>query len=236
MAGLLAAAGLGASLLVMGCGSSTPKESARVQINVPIDGGAIRSKRITVRGTVTPANASVRILGQPAQVQDNVFSSSVGLHPGVNHIDVVATGPDIDPMSTAITVIRRRARKTRIVAPPSGQGGQTAVSLDRFQSGQDPGEDFPATFCTSGSAELYCWTPNDGFTLSLPRDGSPSRVRADDGANRGFAPSEYPELPLGRTAVLGSFSCTNSRSGLTCRNPAGHGWSLPRYRGLPSYF
>jgi hypothetical protein len=236
MAGALAAGALGVSVLGLGCGSSEPRKSARVQVNVPVDGSTIRSKRITVRGTVTPANASVRILGQQAQVQDNVFSSSVGLDPGENHIDVVATGPDIDPTSTAITVIRKKARKTRVLPPRSDQQGQTAVSLDRFQSGQDPGEDSPAAVCTSGSAELYCWTPNDGFTLSLPSDGSPSRVRGDEGANRGFAPGEYPELPFGRTAVLGSFRCSNSRSGLTCRNPAGNGWSLPRYHGLPSYF
>jgi hypothetical protein len=48
---------------------------------------------------------------------------------------------------------------------------------------------------------------------------------AAEAENRGYQPPY---------AALGFGECRNS--GLTCTNTSGHGWTLPRYRGLPAYF
>jgi hypothetical protein len=38
------------------------------------------------------------------------------------------------------------------------------------------------------------------------------------------------ELPYGKTRHFGPFTCTSRVSGLTCRNPAGHGFTVSRQR------
>src|SRR5439155_13350972 len=89
-----AATGVALVFSVAGCGSSSKdNSSARVQVTAPADGSVVRAQRVTIRGTVSPDNAAVQVLGQPAQVNSSVFSSSVSLHSGANHIDVVATAP-----------------------------------------------------------------------------------------------------------------------------------------------
>jgi hypothetical protein len=98
----LLAVGLGA------CGGDEKDSPARVQVTSPSDGATVRANRITVRGTVSPADAAVQVLGRPAQVSNSLFSSSVSLRPGTNDIDVVATAPGTDPTTTAVTVVRSR--------------------------------------------------------------------------------------------------------------------------------
>jgi hypothetical protein len=82
---------------------------------------------------------------------------------------------------------------------------------------------------------LRCWTPNDGFTLGLSRYGAAFRVRADAAFNRGRQPA-YPAIGVGDRWASGGFDCVSRKSGLTCTNAERHGWTLPRYRGLPAYF
>ena len=121
------AAGLMLATGVTGCGSSSNKGTpAHVEVTAPVDGSAVRAGRITVRGTVSPSNAAVRVLGQSAQVDNNVFSSSVSLHPGANNIDVVATAPGVSPSTTAITVIRSRTA-TRQPPPPGGSPARSGA-------------------------------------------------------------------------------------------------------------
>src|SRR4051794_3416430 len=76
-----------------GCGSSHKTASSNVilQVSAPQDGASMNTDRITVRGTVTPADATVQVLGKPAQVGNGVFVGSVALHPGSNAIDIVGS-------------------------------------------------------------------------------------------------------------------------------------------------
>jgi hypothetical protein len=92
-----------------------------------------------------------------------------------------------------------------------------------------------AAYCRVAAGSLYCWTPNDGYTFVMG-DGAPRRVRADEAANKGLAPSGYPLLPYGGTQAVGSFTCTSRNDGLDCRSQTGYTWHLPRYKGLPDAY
>jgi hypothetical protein len=90
---------------------------------------------------------------------------------------------------------------------------------------------------------LYCWTPNDGFTLWLGASGRPKKSYDIDnkwyhsgsvgllrfGQNY-WANADYQQgTRIGRGSVL--FRCRSRSNGLTCSNRAGHGFWLGRYRG-----
>jgi Glucodextranase, domain B len=133
-----AATGVAVAASVAGCGSSSGNSSgAHVQVTAPVDGSVVGSNRITVRGTVSPADAAVQVLGQPAQVGNNVFSSSVSLHSGANHIDVVATAPGATPTTTAVTVIRSGTGKSTPTpsTSSSGSGGGGGSQAGRAGAG-----------------------------------------------------------------------------------------------------
>jgi hypothetical protein len=143
---------------------------------------------------------------------------------------------------------RRREREKRRQSPrPSAQPAPSATPAPaaaagtqvEFQTGRDPGQTYPAAHCRIGVREpagrtLYCWTPNDGYTLQLDSNGS-QRVRADEGANKGRSPASE-ELGIGETRSVLGFRCISQSDGLRCSNEANHGWHLPRYRGLPSFY
>jgi hypothetical protein len=90
---------------------------------------------------------------------------------------------------------------------------------------------------------LYCWTPNDGFTLMLGVSGRPRKSYEVDnrwyystsvgllrfGSNYWANASYQQGLGPGRGRVL--FRCRSRSTGLTCTNRAGHGFWLGRYRG-----
>ena len=72
---------LASAVAMSGCGSSDDEKttSATVQITAPADGSSVGKDRVTVRGTVSPSDASVQIVGQTAQVGNGVFTGSVPL-------------------------------------------------------------------------------------------------------------------------------------------------------------
>lgn len=82
-----------------------------------------------------------------------------------------------------------------------------------------------------GAPYLICWTPNDGFTVSMSPRGRSSK--SYDRSNRGHHdPAPGRVLRLGRSMTLaGGYRCTSRRTGLTCRNRAGRGWWLGRFTG-----
>jgi Glucodextranase, domain B len=125
-----------------GCGSSEGGDGqVTVRVVAPEDGATVHARRVTVRGTVHPATATVEILGQPAQSAGGVFTASVRLHGGDNRIDVVATDSGSQPATTAITVTRPKTASRRAAAnaggsPSSGAGsGSTAASTGERSCG-----------------------------------------------------------------------------------------------------
>lgn len=126
----------------------------------------------------------------------------------------------------------RRERRPVSPAPSTGASGGPGGAI--FNTGRDPGQSTAAAFCRAVPAELRCWTPNDGFTLVLDENGA-RRDRAAEPSNRGYEPSSE-KLVAGQTWQRHGFVCESTIRALTCSNAGGSGFTLPRYRGLPSYF
>ncbi|MDA0182968.1 PASTA domain-containing protein [Solirubrobacter phytolaccae] len=100
---------LTAGLLVSACGEAPkPAANARVtlKLSLPDDGGMVRDERVVVRGTVSPADASVRVGGEDAEVDGGEFSKEVALAPGGNVIDISASSPGRRPATDAVRVTR----------------------------------------------------------------------------------------------------------------------------------
>jgi Glucodextranase, domain B/PASTA domain len=104
-----------AAALVGGCGGDDgggePRAARAVlpvalDVRVPADEAVVRAEVIDVRGSVEPASARVRVLGEPAHVRDGSFSAAVPLRPGANVIDVIATARGREPAMTAVRVVR----------------------------------------------------------------------------------------------------------------------------------
>jgi hypothetical protein len=90
-----------------------------------------------------------------------------------------------------------------------------------------------AAYCGTGhgpgAAQLVCWTPNDGFTVSMTRRGQPKKKYVE--ANRGYHDYVGQVLRFGQSWRSDGFRCKSRRTGLTCRNKRDHGWWLGRFRG-----
>jgi hypothetical protein len=101
-----------ACLAVAGCGGDGDDRAQRVLVPValdvttPADMAVVESETVEVRGTVEPAGANVRVLGEPADVSGGTFSAQVPLQPGANVIDVIATARGRAASMTAIRVTR----------------------------------------------------------------------------------------------------------------------------------
>lgn len=116
-----------------GCGGGTSTSTTTVasqgvviQVTSPSNGATINANTVTIRGTVSPSNATVQIAGQPAAVGNGVFTGSTSLQQGKNSIDVIASAPGKSPGSTTIVVSR------------SGAGGSSASSSGSQGNGGAP--------------------------------------------------------------------------------------------------
>lgn len=158
----------------------------------------------------------------------------------ISALAVIAISRDNPPSSPAPLQTSTQVPKAT-TTPVRPLSTQPVSVFRRFQTGRDEGQELPAAYCQVTTSEdssglLYCWTPNDGFTLGLRLKGTPRRLIGDQGFNRGRTPGSYPRLSFEDSRSGAGFRCTSRRSGLTCRNSQRHGWTLPRYRGLPDYF
>jgi hypothetical protein len=97
---------------VTACGSDGRRSGAsgeravRVTIAGPGDQATTRADTLTVHGQVSPAGASVLVLGQPADVVAGAFTARVPLRPGANVIDLEATAQGRSPALTALRITR----------------------------------------------------------------------------------------------------------------------------------
>jgi PASTA domain/Glucodextranase, domain B len=109
---LFVASCLAAALVAEGCGGDEPRAAPRLkpvtlQVSEPVDSAVVRGDAVNLRGSVEPAGAAVRVLGQPAQVSaGGSFTASVALQPGANVIDVMATAGGREPTMTALRITR----------------------------------------------------------------------------------------------------------------------------------
>jgi hypothetical protein len=95
-----------------GCGgddnerAQRPLTPVRLDVNEPTDMAVVQSNTVEVQGTVEPAGAMVRVLGERADVTAGTFRASVALEPGPNVIDVIATARGRGTAMTAFRVTR----------------------------------------------------------------------------------------------------------------------------------
>ena len=95
-----------------GCGGDDNERAQRALVPVeldvssPADMAGVQSETVEVRGTVEPAGANVRVLGEAADVSGGTWSTQVPLNPGANVIDVIATARGRGSAMTAFRVTR----------------------------------------------------------------------------------------------------------------------------------
>jgi serine/threonine-protein kinase len=154
-----------------------------------------------------------------------------------------STAPKVSRATTAAPAQPTSAPKPRhkktttsqtpppVVTPPPRTAG-----LESFQTGITGGRTVAATYCDVRSSTLYCWTPDDGYTIEIPADGRAQRLRSDKVANTGRTPGGYTTLGIGKTRSGSGFTCTSQVTGLTCMSNVGYGFDLPRDKGLPACF
>jgi Glucodextranase, domain B len=196
---LLAVAGL-LSLVIVACGgskSAADNSSVELQIAAPADGSTLRADRVAVRGTVSPGNATVQILGRSVQVGSGVFAGSVPLHRGANTIDVVASAEGSAPATATITVNRlgpgtRRPKAKRIRArgaPPLSSATDCGGGLTAGARTSCPfAENVRAAYESSGSGILEVYSPTTGQTYRMYcTSGSPHVCTGGNGASVYFS-------------------------------------------------
>jgi hypothetical protein len=218
--------------------ASTPS-NVNVRITAPADGSSMQADRVTVRGTVTPPDATVQIVGQTAQVGNGVFTASVPLRQGSNTIDVVASAEGAAPASRTITVTRpgprprasKRVASRVLRAPPlSGPtncgGGLTAGARTSCPFA----DNVRAEFEQSGSGILDVYSPTTGRTYRMYcTSGTPHVCTGGNGASVYFAsrgvPTTYNTSGCGNGLIVGpNTSCgfaANVRSEYLASGP---GW------------
>jgi hypothetical protein len=183
------------SMGIGGCGGSkkTASSNVTIQITAPQDGDSVKADRVTVRGTVTPPDASVQILGRPAQVGNGVFVGSVQLHTGSNAIDVVASASGAAPATTTITVTRKSGhrRKRQVVkpAPPLASRTDCGNGLTVGPNTSCPfAENVRAAYQSSGSGTLNVYSPTTGQSYRMYcTSGSPHVCTGGHGASVYFS-------------------------------------------------
>jgi hypothetical protein len=105
--GLLLAAACPLALAACGGSSSTAtKPPVRLNVDAPGDGAVVHAGTVEISGRVSPAAASVTVLGRSVTSAGGSFSASVPLQAGDNVIDVMATAPSARPAMTAVRILR----------------------------------------------------------------------------------------------------------------------------------
>ena len=105
---LPALAVLGALLLLAGCGGQTTKAGppVRLSIDSPSDLAVLHDSSVTLTGTVSPPGATVRVEGRAVRVAGGRFSTTIGLDPGTNLVDVMAGRKGSVPAMVALRLRR----------------------------------------------------------------------------------------------------------------------------------
>ena len=101
--------GAACALLLGACGGDKPAKPVapvRLQVTAPQDLGTVRAADVEVRGTVRPSSATVTVRGERAQVSGGVWRAQVGVEPGVNVVDVLASAGRARPAMTAVRIRR----------------------------------------------------------------------------------------------------------------------------------
>jgi heat shock protein HslJ len=239
---ICAAAAVGLfALASSGCGSTTTTRNAadvgavEVAVTAPSSGSVIAADQVMVRGTVTPANATVQVQGEPAAVGNGVFTGTATLHGGKTTVDVIGSAPGASPGSTSVVIDRQSTARgggtggtTRQVSPaptpaipnegdPSSEtscGGGLAVGPDTTCAFA---ENVRSAYDGSGPGTVMAYSPVTNRTYAMTcSTGSSVVCTGGDNASVHFAsqsagtadettPSNYDE-PSPATARAGTYA------------------------------
>lgn len=236
---LVAAASL-LGFVMAGCGGSKTtgaNASVKLEITAPGDGSSVRADRVAVRGTVTPSDATVQILGRSVQVGNGVFAGSVPLHRGANTIDVVASAAGSAPATTTITVNRPGARQHKAKPirvrgrPPLSGASNCGGGLTAGANTSCPfAENVRAAFEASGGGVLDVYSPTTGKTYRMYcTSGSPHVCTGGNGASVYFSSggpvTGYAMTECGGGLVVGpNTSCAFAENVQAEYYRSGAGW------------
>jgi hypothetical protein len=238
-AALVAAAGL-VGFVMTACGGSKSTDgnaSVTLEITAPADGSSVRADRVAVRGTVTPSDATVQILGRSVQVGNGVFAGSVPLHQGANTIDVVASAAGSAPATTTITINRAGPRQHK-AKPIRAKGRPPLSDASNCGGGLTAGahtscpfaENVRAAFEASGSGILDVYSPTTGKTYRMYcTSGSPHVCTGGNGASVYFSSggvvTRYNMSGCGGGLVVGpNTSCAFAENVRAGYHRSGAGW------------
>jgi hypothetical protein len=119
-----------AGALVAATATASSTGAVELTIAAPAPGAELDGSRVTVRGTVVPADAGVQVLGKPAKVTAGVFTATARLSVGPNTIDVVATAPGAEPATRTVSVTRGPTR-TQLAAARAARRKKQAAAAKR---------------------------------------------------------------------------------------------------------
>jgi hypothetical protein len=134
------------SVTVAACGGSTTTTTTTttggevsVIVTSPTSGSVIAGNNVTVRGTVSPPNATVQVQGKPAAVGNGVFTASAELHGGKTTIDVIGSATGEVPGSTNV-VIAQQSSNNSGGSKTSSSASKATPNVAHQQPGQSANE------------------------------------------------------------------------------------------------
>lgn len=236
-ASALGCAGALLALALSGCGTgSTTSSSAgpgvvSVVISSPTDGSVIAADHVTIRGTVTPTNASVQVQGKPAAVGNGVFTGVAALHGGKTTVDVIGSARGAAPGSTHISIARQAA------GGPARTSTVTTMLTTKGEQVPEPAETGELAFFAP-SGNVSCVIQGDGARCSVASIDTTFVLPPGGAAAYRRAGAEVPraggsEAPFGTVRSNGAVRCTippsNVPAGISCLDSAsGHGFEASR--------
>jgi hypothetical protein len=134
------------------CGSTTTTTTTTggevsVVVTSPTSGSVIAGNSVTVRGTVSPANASVQVQGKPAAVGNGVFTGAAELHGNKTTIDVIGSATGEVPGSTSVVVVQQSSSSSGGSKTSSGGSKASTTGATPNVAHEQPGQSNNQTPC-----------------------------------------------------------------------------------------
>ena len=183
-----------------------PPKTIELSVVAPDDGATIRAKTVTVRGRVSPADATVDVNGETVQAKKGRFSHRVTLDLGENDISVFANRDGYEDATFAATVTRERsaAEKEQI------RERRRQREIEKEQRRQERIAAQTQTFSGSGSKNIGSievetdsileWTNNDDASfrqMLIYDDDFGINVTSDAASGDSVVPAgSYPNITV----------------------------------------
>jgi len=109
--------------------AGTPKSAAAtVDVTSPSRGAITAAEDVAVKGTMTPADATVQIQGKTVPSGNGVFVGNVPIHAGANTVDIIASAPGYTPATATMT----------LTGQSSTQSGRSLSKKSEPSTGTEP--------------------------------------------------------------------------------------------------